>query len=294
MVKISTKKLNLTFPDLKIITKKKYLIFESIKSLDEDNKDSIIWISNEKNIKDKILFLNNCRSKIIICNLNISKIKKIINDKTFIISNNPRLTMFKLSNYFFANSKCLKVPKLQNINKNNFIYTKKIGKQPMIRENVVIYENVEIGKNIYINAGSTLGTEGFSFEKIDFDSETSFERLHHNGKLIIGDNVFIGSNVSICRGNLKSTIIHNNVKINNNVHIGHNVEIGKNVIIMANVTICGSVKIGDNVEINAGSTIRDFVEIGSFSRVGMGSVVTKNIPKKELWFGNPASLKKKL
>ena len=74
MVKISTKKLNLTFPDLKIITKKKkYLIFESINSLDEDNKDSIIWISNEKNIEDKILFLNNCRSKIIICNLNISK-----------------------------------------------------------------------------------------------------------------------------------------------------------------------------------------------------------------------------
>ena len=294
MIKISTKKLNLTFPDLKIITQKKYLVFENIKSLDEDNKDSIIWISNEKNIEDKILFLKNCKSRIIICNLNISKIKKIINDKTFIISKNPRLTMFKLSNYFFANSKCLKVPKLQNINKNNFIYTKKIGTQPVIQENVVIYENVEIGKKIYINAGSTLGTEGFSFEKIDFDFKISFERLHHNGKLIIGDNVFIGSNVSICRGNLKNTIIHNNVKINNNVHIGHNVEIGNNVIIMANVTICGSVKIGDNVEINAGSTIRDFVEIGSFSKVGMGSVVTKNIPQKELWFGNPASFKKKL
>ncbi len=294
MIKISTKKLNLTFPDLKIITKKKYLVFENIKSLDEDNQDSIIWISNKKKIEDKILFLKNCKSRIIICNLNISKIKKISNDKTFIISKNPRLAMFKLSNYFFVNNKCFKVPKSRNINKNTFIYAKKIGSQPVIQENVVIYEHVEIGKNIYINAGSTLGTEGFSFEKIDLDSKISFERLHHNGKLIIGDNVFIGSNVSICRGNLKNTIIHNNVKINNNVHIGHNVEIGNNVIIMANVTICGSVKIGDNVEINAGSTIRDFVEIGSFSRVGMGSVVTKNIPKKELWFGNPASLKKKL
>ena len=84
MVKISTKKLNLTFPDLKIITKKKYLVFENIKSLDEDNQDSIIWISNKKKIEDKILFLKNCKSRIIICNLNISKIKKIINDKTLL------------------------------------------------------------------------------------------------------------------------------------------------------------------------------------------------------------------
>ena len=39
---------------------------------------------------------------------------------------------------------------------------------------------------------------------------------------------------------------------------------------------------------------RDGVKIGTSCIVGMGSVVLKNIPDSQLWYGNPASYKKTL
>jgi len=40
--------------------------------------------------------------------------------------------------------------------------------------------------------------------------------------------------------------------------------------------------------IGAGSVILPGITIGENSLIGAGSVVTKNIPSNEIWFGNPA------
>lgn len=40
--------------------------------------------------------------------------------------------------------------------------------------------------------------------------------------------------------------------------------------------------------ISAGVIIFPGIEIGENSFIGAGSVVTKNIPKEEIWFGTPA------
>ena len=54
----------------------------------------------------------------------------------------------------------------------------------------------------------------------------------------------------------------------------------------------GSVKIGDKVIIAPGSTIRNHLIIGDNVVIGLGSNVVNNIPKGEVWFGNPATKKK--
>lgn len=43
---------------------------------------------------------------------------------------------------------------------------------------------------------------------------------------------------------------------------------------------------GSNVGLNA--TVLEYKTIGQFSVVGMGSVLTKNVPDNEIWVGNPA------
>lgn len=46
--------------------------------------------------------------------------------------------------------------------------------------------------------------------------------------------------------------------------------------------------VGMGASIGAGTVILPGVTIGEFAVIGAGSVVTKDVPPKEMWFGNPA------
>jgi acetyltransferase-like isoleucine patch superfamily enzyme len=50
----------------------------------------------------------------------------------------------------------------------------------------------------------------------------------------------------------------------------------------------GKIKIEDHVYIGASVTILKDVNIGEFSVVGSGSIVTRDIPSREIWGGVPA------
>ncbi len=91
-------------------------------------------------------------------------------------------------------------------------------------------------------------------------------------RVTIGDNVFIGPNVSIY------TACHplNPSERNKGVEWAEPVTIGNNVWIGGSVTILPGVTIGDNVT------------------VGAGSVVVKDIPSGVMAAGNPASVKRKV
>ena len=114
----------------------------------------------------------------------------------------------------------------------------------------------------------------------------------------------IGENCNIC----SHCFIENEVRIGNNVTIKSGVQIWDgitledNVCIGANVTFTNDrypraknkgwklektiVKKG--ASIGAGSTVLCGVTIGENAMVGIGSVVTKDVPAGEVWFGNPA------
>ena len=64
--------------------------------------------------------------------------------------------------------------------------------------------------------------------------------------MLIEDHVEIGSNTTIDRATLGSTIIRKGVKLDNLIQIAHNVEIGENTVIAAQTGIAGSTKIGKN------------------------------------------------
>lgn len=115
-----------------------------------------------------------------------------------------------------------------------------IGSNSIIDNNVVIYHSVQIGNNVRISSGSIIGSQGFGFAQ---DNET-WVQINHLGSVVINDNVCIGSNTSIDRGTLDSTVIGKNVIIDNLVHIAHNVKVGNSTAIAAKVGIAGSTTIG--------------------------------------------------
>jgi acetyltransferase-like isoleucine patch superfamily enzyme len=113
----------------------------------------------------------------------------------------------------------------------------------------------------------------------------------------IGDNTKIGSLVHIDYG----VKIGNDCKIEGNAYIPPLTVIGNRVFIGPGVIITNDpypmspkmvgVTIEDDAIICAGSVLKAGITVGTHSVIGMGSVVTKDIPSKVVVYGNPARVK---
>lgn len=159
-----------------------------------------------------------------------------------------------------------------------------------------IYKNILpkddiIGTNCKIHKSVQIGMEG---QRIIYGPNSDKIRLKHMGNVVIGDNVQIDAFTSVHRAGFDSTIIGDDSTISTHVNIGHNCIIGKNVFIGPGAKIAGSAVIGNNCTLWQGVLIRNGISICKDTIIGMGSVVTKDITKPGLYFGNPCRLKKEL
>lgn len=127
--------------------------------------------------------------------------------------------------------------------------------------------------------------------------------------VVILPNATIGENCNIC----------SHCFVENDVVIGDNVTVKCGVYLWDGITILNNVQIGPNVtftndkyprakssfelkritiksgaSIGAASTILGGVTIGENAMIGAGSLVTKDIPANELWFGSPAVFKRNI
>jgi sugar O-acyltransferase (sialic acid O-acetyltransferase NeuD family) len=101
---------------------------------------------------------------------------------------------------------------------------------------------------------------------------------------ILSPGVFVMANVSIT----SNTKLGLNCIIRPGATIGHDNKIGDHVSIIAGASIGSHITIGDGATIGLKSCIREYITIESMSMLGMGGVLTKNLPYGELWAGNPA------
>jgi UDP-3-O-[3-hydroxymyristoyl] glucosamine N-acyltransferase len=159
-----------------------------------------------------------------------------------------------------------------------------IGDGTNLFPNATIYSHTQIGKRVRIHSGAVIGSDGFGYV---FD--TSFHRkVPQIGNVVIGDDVEIGSNSSVDRGALGSTVIGKGTKIDNLVQVAHNVEIGEHCILCAQVGIAGSAKLGSYCVLAGQVGIAGHLKIGNKVTVGSKAGVMHNIPDGEQWLGIPA------
>ena len=156
-----------------------------------------------------------------------------------------------------------------------------LGSNSVIMSNCVI-SNSNIGENCLIKPGAIIGEKGFGF------TPNSKVEIRHIGNVILGNNVEIGSNTTIDKAALHSTLISENVRVDNLVQIAHNVQIGKNTIIAAQTGIAGSTKIGKNCLIGGQVGIAGHLKIGDNVTIAAKSGVTKNINNNSIIAGFPA------
>ena len=160
-----------------------------------------------------------------------------------------------------------------------------IGDNCRIYPNVVVYDRTIIGNNVSIHAGAVICSDGLGCQRLPDGRLFEFPQM---GGVVIEDDVYIGANTQITSGSLSDTIIGKGSKINALSFIGSNCKLGENIWITGSTMLAGSVIIGKNTNIFSRVIIRDQCQIGEAVTIGMGSVVTKNIPNNEIWIGNPA------
>jgi UDP-3-O-[3-hydroxymyristoyl] glucosamine N-acyltransferase len=161
-----------------------------------------------------------------------------------------------------------------------------IGDNSVLFAGVKVYYDTVIGKDCTIHASSVIGSDGFGFAP---NSENNYKKIPQIGNVIIEDHVEIGSNTSIDRATLGSTIIRKGVKLDNLIQIAHNVEIGENTVMAGGVFIAGSTKIGKNVMIGGQAGVIGHLKVADGVKIAGQSGVGSNIDKEgEIVQGSPA------
>lgn len=160
----------------------------------------------------------------------------------------------------------------------------KIGKNCKIDSGVRIYDYCSIGDNCVIHSNTVIGGDGFGFQP----TENGFKKIPQLGNVIIGNDVEIGSNCSIDRATIGSTVIGEGTKIDNLIQIAHNVIIGKNNVIAAQAGIAGSTIIGDWNQIGGQVGIVGHIKIGNQVKIQAQSGVNSGAKDKEVLYGSPA------
>ena len=149
-----------------------------------------------------------------------------------------------------------------------------IGKNANVRNSTIIYAGSRIGDNLETGHGVIIREEN-----------------------IIGKDFDIWSNSIIDYG----CKIGNNVKIHCNVYVAQFTEVEDEVFLAPGVTIvndphpiCAKCMKGPTIKrgarIGANATLLSHIVIGEYSLVGVGSVVTKDVPPRSLVYGNPAKI----
>ena len=129
-----------------------------------------------------------------------------------------------------------------------------------------------------------IGLKGFGF----IPHKNKNIKFPHIGRVLIHDDVEIGSGCTIDRGSIDDTIIGSNTYLDNQVHIAHNVKIGANCMIAGQVGFAGSAIIGDKVSIGGQAGISGHLKIGNNVKIGGGSGVVKDIEDNQIVMGYPA------
>ena len=158
-----------------------------------------------------------------------------------------------------------------------------IGRNCKIGANVTIYCAL-IGDDVTISSNSVIGETGFGVE-ITRDGPVDVPQL---GRVILQDNVSIGSLCAVDRGAFGDTVLGIGCKIDNFTQVAHNCQFGRGVVIAAFGGISGSCVIGDNVLMGGRVGIADHTKVGDGVVISAAAGVFKDIPAGENWGGVPA------
>lgn len=287
--------------------------FTHLAACDNYAKDSLVFCGDESYVEQ----LTQSPPAAIITSQELAE--RLIPVATVLTSANPRLAhaLVKQAIDDFDASD----PEWPAVHPSAIIHdTAKMGKDCRIGPNVVIGANTQIGDNCIIRANSVIehdvtigndcvihplsnighscilghrvilrpgviiGNEGFGLVP---DDNKRYHRVPHTGRVVIHDDVQIGTHCNIDRGTYGDTILERGVKIDAFCHIAHNVVIGADTLFVAQCGIAGSATIGERVILSGQTGVIDHMHVAADSVLVHRAGVTEDVKEAGVWGGLP-------
>lgn len=257
---------------------------------------SLDWVNASKSDKQQIA--ESSKAKVIVVDPGVTYSEVMEKSgKMLIVVEKPRFEMAKIANHFFIEhkqpgihpsavvDKDAKIAPTAYIGPGCVVGKASIGADTVLMANVTVYDNVTIGDRCLIQAGVVIGTDGLGCTR---DENGVLTKFPHLGGVVMGNDIEVGANSQIAKGSFSDTLIEDGCKMNGLCFIAHNCHLEENVWITGDTMLCGSVHVKKNTTIFSNVVVRDQRTIGEKVIIGMGSVVTKDVPDGETWMGTPA------
>jgi UDP-3-O-[3-hydroxymyristoyl] glucosamine N-acyltransferase len=217
---------------------------------------------------------------------------------TYILSESPEYLFYEIHHYLYEytdfynkNIEKTKVGNGCTIHPSSIISSNGvvIGENVIIEAGTIIKPGTIISNNVIIKNNNVIGNDGF--QVIKYPKRNML--IKHCGGVIIDENTVIGDSNVINKSLFEGfTTIGKNVMIDSQVYIAHNCNIKDDVIITSGCKLFGSSVIEKGAWVGGGSTILNRVVVGQNSYLGIGSVVTRDVPPYSVAYGVPAKMRR--
>ena len=161
-----------------------------------------------------------------------------------------------------------------------------LGDDNVIGAYAVILGPARIGDGNWIGAHAMIG------------SPAEIRGIDHGGSaggvgtgLVIGSRNVIREHVTIHQGHYATTRIGDDCYLMNRIYLGHDGFVGDRVTMASAVTCGGHVHIGADANLGMGAIVHQRRVVGPSVMLGMGAVVTRDVPPFAKAFGNPARVR---
>ncbi len=159
-----------------------------------------------------------------------------------------------------------------------------VGNRCRIGANAVIADRCELGDRVVLKPGAVIGGNGFGF----YFDEGRHVRIPHAGRVILEDDVEIGSCTCVDRSKFGATRVAKGTKIDNLVQVAHNVRIGAHGVVAAQTGLSGSTRIGDYCVFAGRTGTVDGVRVADRAVVAACAVAASDVPTGQTVLGFPA------
>jgi len=220
-------------------------------------------------------------------------VKEVVIGYNCVVVESPQIIIVEIIEYIKANIGFKakyhnsKIPSSVKIGQNVVIEENvEIGENTVIEHNAVIHSGTKIGKNCLVRTHASIGGDGYGY----IEMGKGLVKQPHLGGVTLSDNVEIGSNTCVVRGMINDTYLGEYVKVDNLVHIAHDCFIDDYSFIIAGAELSGYVRVGKRSRVAPNACVKQRLSIGNDAIVGLGAVVTKNVPDGKVVVGNPAKI----
>lgn len=160
-----------------------------------------------------------------------------------------------------------------------------IGDDSVIHSHVIVREECLIGNRVVLQNGAVIGSDGFGFAPT---KDGSFYKICQTGRVVIEDDVEVGSNTTIDRAAVGETRIKRGAKLDNLIQIGHGAAVGEDCVIAAQVGLAGSTRLGRGVWVGGQVGFAGHLEVGDKAVITAQSGTSHDVPPGSIMSGSPA------